>query len=831
MRRSARAGGIAGCILVAVGCVAGCSSGQDAGLYGEDGTGAATATGDNDPASGGGAAIGNDTGNHPGADLQDEDGDADAGAGGSTCDHVTAPVLYLSADDSNSMAGAGVARGLIQQGQLVYKGLRTYEFLNYYSFDYPAAPPGQVAVSAQMHSNDDGTFNLQIGVRAPDQTMAERRPLNITLSVDSSSSMKWGPPGNTAMDRVREACLGLSEVLRAGDVLSISTWSETQTAKLDSWVVQGPMDPVVVGQCSSFQAYGATDLGAGLEAAYQLAQKNYDASKINRVVLLSDGGANVSAETQQLIAQAAQDDNSEGIYLMGAGVGDPWNYNDQIMNLVTDSGKGAYVFLDTADEAHQMFGPRLLSNVEIAARDVQVQVTLPPTMAIEAFHGEQMSAVPTQVKPQHLAMNDAMIFHQVLRSCDPASLNPQAALSVHVAFEDPITRQVKTADYAVTVQDLLAGDNALLRKGDAVVAFAEALKKVRTSTPSQALSALSKASAEVDAVMTALGQDADLVEIAGLITAYKGRFDGTGGGPIVPTPTQPENPILPDCGQCSASGNGLAAMRCAADLCDDAVFQGQSYESITQASTQGTYAAMPRFGSASNDLAPQLGGSYAVIASGPVQGQHSTAMGGTPATDPFAADSTTPIYDAMEWTIHLKAPADANGFSVRYVYFSEEYDDYIGTTYNDKLYMILRAGSTNSGDRTVINFTDCRAPDVYYDFVCGQGMQHCNPGQRYCYVAINAAESECCWHNGCPNGYATTDISGTGFSCALTPSLDGSSTGSSTGWLETQWPIEPNEEFDLTLHIHDSGDGIFDSAAIIDRIVFLQNPRPGTSQL
>src|SRR5262245_28890486 len=98
---------------------------------------------------------------------------------------------------------------------------------------------------------------------------------------------------------------------------------------------------------------------------------------------------------------------------MGAGVGDPWNYNDKIMNLVTDAGRGAYVFLDTTGEAKQMFGARLLSNLEIAARNVQVKVTLPPTFKIAEFHGEQISANPEEVEPQHLAMGDAMIFHQV----------------------------------------------------------------------------------------------------------------------------------------------------------------------------------------------------------------------------------------------------------------------------------------------------------------------------------------------------------------------------------------------------------------------------------
>jgi Ca-activated chloride channel homolog len=748
-------------------------------------------------------------------------------AGAEACDHTTSPALYLSADDSNSMAGAEVARGLVNQGQFVFKGLRTYEFLNYYSFDYPAAPPGTIAVSAQMHTNPGGTYSLQIGVRAPDQDAIARRSFNVTLGIDTSSSMGWGPSGNTGMDRARESCVALAGALRAGDVVSVVAWSEGQSVPLDSHVAAGPDDPEVVAACNTLGATGATDLSAGLTKAYEVAKKNFAKERINRVILISDGGANISAEASALIKNAAEDSTGEAIYLMGAGVGDPWNYNDKIMNLVTDAGRGAYVFLDSPAEAKLMFGPRLLPNLEVAARDVQVKVTLPPTMLVDEFHGEQISTNPDEVQPQHLSMNDAMIFHQVLKSCDPASIGMDAAVAVEATYQDPFTREAKTATFSATIAELLAGEVSLLRKGDAVVAYAEALKAVQSKTGADAVTELDGASAAVAEALEQLPGDVDLIEIGALLKKYRSRFDGSFVAPVSPNP-KPANPIVPDCSSCDGA-DPLASLRCAADLCDDAVFLGQSYTSPNGAPTAGTYAAVERFGSAGNGLSPQLGGSYAVIGSGPVlAGAHSSQLSETGAVDPYSSNPT-PMFDAMEWKVKLRAPANAQGISVRYVYFSEEYDDYIGSSFNDKFYVVLKAGSTNSGEPTVINFAACRDPDTYYDFICGQGLENCDPGRRYCYVAINTALSDCCWYNGCPGAKAKTDIAGTGFECAADSTADGDTHGSSTGWLETQWPIEPNEEFELTFHIHDTGDGVFDSAALIDRIVFLENAVPGTS--
>ena len=163
------------------------------------------------------------------------------------------------------------------------------------------------------------------------------------------------------------------------------------------------------------------------------------------------------------------------------------------------------------------------------------------------------------------------------------------------------------------------------------------------------------------------------------------------------------------------------------------------------------------------------------------------------------------------------------------MFLSEEYDDFIDTDFNDKFYIFIEAQSTRRGKRTVINYTSCRNPNVYSDFVCDSAeMDWCNDGEKYCYIAINTAMSECCWYDGCPDGKWTTDISGTGFSCANKKNNDDDGRGSSTGWLVTEWKIEPGEEFDIIFHIHDTADHVYDSEVILDKFLFLQNATPGT---
>ena len=102
------------------------------------------------------------------------------------CDTVNEVVLYLSADDSNSMASPVEARAVILSGARYMNSVRTYEFLNYYTFDNAPALAGAVAVTAQMTPNDevgegDETYDFQISVQAPALSNAARRPVNLTF--------------------------------------------------------------------------------------------------------------------------------------------------------------------------------------------------------------------------------------------------------------------------------------------------------------------------------------------------------------------------------------------------------------------------------------------------------------------------------------------------------------------------------------------------------------------------------------------------------------------------------------------------------------------------
>lgn len=443
----------------------------------------------------------------PAPDAGADSGEADSGDADlcAALDSSKDAVFYLSADDSNSMASPVIARRLIKEKSVVPPGiLRTYEFLNYYNVGYPAADAGKLAVVSELASGDEpGSYDLQIGVASP-AAAKPRRPMVLTFVLDTSGSMSGSP-----IALQRDALLAIAEQLEAGDIVSMVTWNTSQQTPLEAHVASGPNDPKFVSVAKSLTASGGTDLNGGLSKGYAIAQKSFDPNKLNRVVLISDGMANVGITQEKIIGDGAALNDGDGIYLVGVGVGA--GINDTLMNTVTDAGRGAYIYLDTTAEAKSMFGKRFDEAMDVAARAVSVELRLPWYMGIQKFYGEEYSTDPEVIEPQHLAPDDAMVFNQIVAPCSATKLDDADPVEVVVRWQTPTGHAKQEMSAKSTLGALLAAPPKYLGKAKAIIAYAEALKH-----PMTAKVELAKAKQLATAANPG-GTDAELNEIAGLI--------------------------------------------------------------------------------------------------------------------------------------------------------------------------------------------------------------------------------------------------------------------------------------------------------------------------
>jgi Ca-activated chloride channel family protein len=298
-------------------------------------------------------------------------------------------------------------------------------------------------------------------------------------------------------------------VLDVGDRVSIVQWSNTATVLLEAHAVTGPDDPVVLAAINGVSTSGSTNLSAGLERAYELVGDHYDPARINRVILISDGGANLGVTDAEVIGEGAGAADADGVYLVGVGVGGG-SYNDGLMDTATDLGRGAALFIPNAAEAWKMFGDRAVQVLDVAARDVQVRLDLPPGFEIVRMSAEEASTSKEDVEPQHLSPNDAMVFYQTLRTCAPDDVTEATPIGVTVTWKDPRTFEERSTSTTYTLGELTGADDPLLLKGDALFAFAEGAKMPYDKA------LLAAARDAIALAAAARPADADLVELSAL---------------------------------------------------------------------------------------------------------------------------------------------------------------------------------------------------------------------------------------------------------------------------------------------------------------------------
>ncbi len=101
--------------------------------------------------------------------------------------------------------------------------------------------------------------------------------------------------------------------------------------------------------------------------------ESFDDGGINRVILASDGVANVGVTDPDQLARMIRDDADRGINLVTIGFG-MGNFNDVTMEQLADQGDGFYAYVDTEDEAERLFEDELTSTLLTIAKDAKIQV-------------------------------------------------------------------------------------------------------------------------------------------------------------------------------------------------------------------------------------------------------------------------------------------------------------------------------------------------------------------------------------------------------------------------------------------------------------------------
>lgn len=268
-----------------------------------------------------------------------------------------------------------IARRYVMDGSIPPSdSVRVEEFINYFNPGYPTSEDIAFAIYADgalSPFHTDGSYILRIGIQGYQVDETERKPASLTFVIDVSGSMEM----ENRLGLVKQSLQLLVDRLRPTDSVAIVVYGSQARLVLNPTSAEDKQ--LILDAIWGLQTEGATNAEAGLRLGYQIAYQAYRPGAINRVVLCSDGVANVGATGPEPILESIRSYADQGISLTSVGFG-MGNFNDVLLEQLADNGDGFYAYVDDIDEAKRLFVDNLTSTLQVIALDAKVQVDFNP---------------------------------------------------------------------------------------------------------------------------------------------------------------------------------------------------------------------------------------------------------------------------------------------------------------------------------------------------------------------------------------------------------------------------------------------------------------------
>ena len=267
-----------------------------------------------------------------------------------------------------------IARRKIVEGQMPpAESVRVEEFLNYFKYRYPQPEGGALGVTMDAAPSpfSAGKHLLRVGIQGRRLSVSERKAAHLTFLVDVSGSMQ----SPDKLPLAQRALRLLVDNLRDGDTVSLVTYAGNVRVVLPHTGME--KKALIHEAIAGLTAGGSTAMASGIELAYQQATKVLDGQSLSRVIILSDGDANVGRTTPDGIRELIAGHTKEGITVTTVGFG-MGNYKDDVMEQFANKGNGNHSYVDSLFEAKRVFQTELGGTLEVIAQDVKLQVDFDP---------------------------------------------------------------------------------------------------------------------------------------------------------------------------------------------------------------------------------------------------------------------------------------------------------------------------------------------------------------------------------------------------------------------------------------------------------------------
>ncbi len=217
---------------------------------------------------------------------------------------------------------------------------------------------------ARILAGERQRIYVRIGLKSPQPTRAkDRPPLNIALVIDKSGSMQ----GRRIAEARRAALMGLSRLGR-DDIVSVIAYDSTVATLVPATKVDG--SDLIRRKIRSLDAGGSTAIYDGVQTGAREIRKFADDNRISRIILLSDGLANVGPKRPVDFERLGRRLSEDGIIVSTIGLGT--GYNEDLMAALARTGEGNHAFVQEPQDLVDFFNKEFDEALGVVATDVEV---------------------------------------------------------------------------------------------------------------------------------------------------------------------------------------------------------------------------------------------------------------------------------------------------------------------------------------------------------------------------------------------------------------------------------------------------------------------------
>ncbi|MEO6001857.1 MAG: von Willebrand factor type A domain-containing protein [Opitutus sp.] len=307
------------------------------------------------------------------------------------------------------------------------ESVRVEEMINYFPYTYAAPKNRDVPFSATIEVAEapwaNGHRLVRIGLQGRALTTAERGAANLVFLLDVSKSMQEANKLPLLKDSLRR----FVSQLRPTDRIAIVTYAGDSGLALPSTAAADQAN--IATALPELRVENSSDRATGIQLAYSVAQQNFVAGGVNRVILCTDGDFNFGFRENRGLTKFVEEKARTGVSLtvLGFGMG---KMKDPVMQRLGTSGQGGYGYVGSERDAEKLLVQQVSGKIPAVARDVRVQVEFnPANVASYRLIGyEKLDPKSTQMVSGRVAAGELAAGHSVtaLYEIIPQSVNDGA---------------------------------------------------------------------------------------------------------------------------------------------------------------------------------------------------------------------------------------------------------------------------------------------------------------------------------------------------------------------------------------------------------------------